>query len=63
MRSKKTTSENLYIDCVAMKHRIQEQLWDELKPISVDDYFKKLRKKTAECSLWQEAIKRDKAKV
>ena len=50
MQNKK--SESLYIDCVAMKHKIQEQLWFELKPTSTADYFKKLRKKMAESPLW-----------
>lgn len=58
MQSK--TPKKLYINCVTMKHRIQEQLWDELKPTSISDYFKKLRKKTAECNLWLEALKKDK---
>jgi len=50
--------EHMYIDCIAMKHRIQEQIWDELQPTSTADYFKKLRKKMADCKLWQEAIKK-----
>jgi hypothetical protein len=33
---------NKKFDCVKMKHKIQKELYNKLKPKSVDDYFKKI---------------------
>jgi hypothetical protein len=54
----KNKKESLYIDCIAMKHHIQNQIWDELKPLSTEDYFKKLQKRIDNSKFAQQIIKR-----
>lgn len=45
------------IDCVKMKRSAQEQLWNELKPTSVQDYLAKLQNHIEASSWWNEAKK------
>lgn len=35
---------NKKFDCVEMKRKIQEKLWDEIQPKSSEDYFIKFQK-------------------
>lgn len=41
-------------DCVQMKCDIQEQLYKQLQPVSIDDYFKKLRALAKKSEIWKQ---------
>ena len=41
-------------DCVQMKNDIQVQLYKQLKPVSIDDYFNKLRALAKKSDIWKQ---------
>jgi len=54
---------NKTFDCVKMKHDIQRQLYEELNPTSMDDYYLKLSEYAKKSKLWQEFQARSKKRV
>jgi hypothetical protein len=45
-------------DCVKMKWELQEKLYKQLKPVSIDDYFRKLKQLRQKAPLWNQLISR-----
>jgi len=44
---------NKSFDCVEMKRNIQNQLHQELKPTSIDDYYQKLSEHAKKSKQWK----------
>ena len=44
---------NKDFDCVQMKHRIQEELYEEINPKNIDEYFDKLISSARKSELWK----------
>jgi len=51
---------NKSIDCIKLKHKIQEEIYKELKPSSVSDYFSKIIESSQKTKLLSSLLKKAK---